>query len=76
MTGRTINVDLSERESEALREMALNKEMSETAVIKQGLRYYNLIDSHQKQGYQIAWIKDGKIKEDPFKGMRGCPDIG
>lgn len=60
----TLTLNLSTKEAEALTNMATAKDMSKTAVIRQALRAYQLMDSRLKQGEQMCFRKaDGSIVE-------------
>jgi len=55
----TMTLNLAAAEMEALKELAVAKEMSKTAVIRQALRLYQYVASRQSSGYEMAW-KDRK----------------
>ncbi len=49
----TMTLNLSEREDEVLNELAQRKDMSKTAVMRQALRLYQLIERRQSEGVEI-----------------------
>lgn len=50
---RTMTLNLTAAEMEALEELAQQKELTKTALIRQALRLYQLIDSRTKQGEKL-----------------------
>jgi len=67
----TMNLNLAAAEMEALKELAVAKEMSKTAVIRQALRLYQYVDSRQRSGYEMAW-KDKKTGKYEGTVLVGC----
>lgn len=53
-TKRTMTLNLSEREMEVLEELSVKKDMSKTAVIRQALRLYQLIDKEIAAGRRLS----------------------
>lgn len=49
-------VDLSNEEQLAVKEIAKDTDLSETAVIRQALRVYQLVRHRQSQGHTMAWL--------------------
>lgn len=56
-----MQLKLSEREEEVLTQLALDKDMSMSAVMRQALRLYQMIDDRIKKGQQLAFTKDGVV---------------
>lgn len=56
---RTMTLNLTEREMDALEAMAAKKEMSKTALIRHALRLYQLVDVRLENGEKLFW-EDGK----------------
>jgi hypothetical protein len=50
---RTMSLNLTEAEMLALEEMARHKELSKTAVIRQALRLYQLLDARLAAGAKL-----------------------
>jgi len=51
----------SEMESRVLKQMAEEQDMSQTAVLRQALRLYQMVHERTKQGQQLAFTKDGVV---------------
>lgn len=69
MKGMTLN--LAEREDEALEAMAKKKAMTKTAVIRQALRLYQLLDAKMAEGKEMVF-RDLKTKELEQIVLIGC----
>lgn len=52
---RTMTLNLTAPEMEALEEIAQKKELSKTAVIRQALRLYQLVDARLGQGEKLVF---------------------
>ena len=52
---RTMTLNLSPEEMEALDALAQRKELSKTAVIRQALRLYQMIDARQAVGEKLIF---------------------
>lgn len=50
---RTMTLNLTPREMDALEELARRKDLSKTAVIRQALRLYQLVDTRLAQGEKL-----------------------
>lgn len=50
---RTMTLNLTSAEMEALDELARRKDLSKTAVIRQALRLYQLVDTRVAQGEKL-----------------------
>ena len=50
---RTMTLNLTESEMQALEELAKRKELSKTAVIRQALRLFQLVDARLAQGEKL-----------------------
>ncbi len=59
---RTMTLNLTEREMEVLEELSRKKELSKTAVIRQALRLYQLVDARLDQGQKLV-LEDEKTKQ-------------
>lgn len=55
---KTVTLNLSGEEFEALENMALEGDMSKTAVLKQALRIYQLIRVRMKEGETMSFSGD------------------
>jgi hypothetical protein len=53
MLKRTMTLNLTEPEMEALEEFARRKDLTKTAVIRQALRLYRLVDARVAQGEKL-----------------------
>lgn len=60
---RSMTLNLTDAESEAIENIAKSVEMTKTAVIRQGLRLYQLVHTKAKAGEKLAFTKDGKLVE-------------
>ena len=61
-TKKTMTLNLTEREMNVLEELARKKELSKTAVVRQALRLYQLIDARLSQGEKLVF-EDEKAKQ-------------
>lgn len=69
---KTMTLNLPEREMRILEQMSESKDMSKTAVIRQALRMYQLIDDRLCQGQTISFKNpDGTSADVEFIGL-GC----
>lgn len=59
---RTMTLNLTEAEMEALDVLAQKKELSKTAVIRQAIRLYQLIDARLAQGEKLVF-EDDKLQK-------------
>lgn len=59
---RTMTLNLTETEMDALEELSDKKEMSKTAVLRQALRLYQLIDARLREGEKL-FLEDVLAKE-------------
>ena len=50
---RTMTLNLSEAEMQALEELCLKKDLSKTAVLRQALRLYQTVDARVDQGHKL-----------------------
>jgi predicted transcriptional regulator len=53
MSKRTMTLNLSEREMQVLEELAEAKALTKTAVLRQALRLYQLVDHRLSQGHRL-----------------------
>ena len=61
-TKRTMTLNLTEREMEVLESLSTQKDLSKTAVLRQALRLYQLVDARLAQGGKL-FFEDGQKKE-------------
>jgi hypothetical protein len=59
---RTMTLNLTAREMEVLEELAANKEMSKTAILRHALRLYQLVDAKIAKGGKL-FLEDAKNKK-------------
>lgn len=59
---RTMTLNLTIQEMEALEELARKKELSKTAVIRQAIRLYCLLDARIAQGEKV-FIEDDRLNK-------------
>jgi predicted transcriptional regulator len=59
---RTMTLNLSEAEMQALEELSRRKELTKTAVIRQALRLYQLVEARVGQGDKL-FFEDAKAKK-------------
>jgi hypothetical protein len=59
---KTMTLNLTEAEMAALEELAGKKELSKTAVVRQALRLYQLVDARLAQGEKM-FFEDGTEKK-------------
>lgn len=59
---RTMTLNLTDAEMDALEELAQKKELSKTALIRQALRLYQVIDLRTRQGEKLVF-EDDKLQK-------------
>lgn len=59
-TKRTMTLNLTEAEMRALKTLSLQKDLSKTAVIRQALRLYQLVDSRLSKGEKLFFEDEAK----------------
>jgi hypothetical protein len=52
---KTMTLNLTEREMEVLEELSRKKELSKTAVLRQALRLFQLVDARLAQGEKLVF---------------------
>jgi hypothetical protein len=52
---KTMTLNLTEREMEVLEELSRRKELSKTAVVRQALRLFELVDARLAQGEKLVF---------------------
>jgi hypothetical protein len=52
---KTMTLNLTEREMEVLEDLSQRKELSKTAVLRQALRLYQLVDARLAQGEKLVF---------------------
>lgn len=61
-TKRTMTLNLTEAEMAALEELSEKKDLSKTAVLRQALRLFQMVDSRLERGEKL-YFEDGSTKE-------------
>lgn len=61
-TKKTMTLNLTEAEMAALEELCVEKDMSKTAVLRQALRLYQLVNVRLREGDKL-FFEDEKAKE-------------
>lgn len=61
-TKKTMTLNLTEAEMAVLEELCVEKDMSKTAVLRQALRLYQLINARLREGDKL-FFEDEKAKE-------------
>jgi hypothetical protein len=59
---KTMTLNLTDQEMEVLEELAQKKDISKTAIIRQALRLYQLIDVRMSEGEKL-YFEDSDKKE-------------
>lgn len=59
---KTMTLNLTDQEMEVLEELAQKKDISKTAIIRQALRLYQLIDVRISEGEKLYFEDDKKEK--------------
>lgn len=62
-TKRAMTLNLSPREMDALNELAERKEISKTAVIRQALRFYQMVEIRIEQGEKVFIENEAEDKK-------------
>lgn len=62
-TKKTMTLNLSEREMDVLEELSRRKELSKTAVLRQALRLYQMIDAKLSAGEKLFFEDDKAAKK-------------
>lgn len=60
LTKRTMTLNLTEAEMQALKSLSVQKDLSKTAVIRQALRLYQLVDSRLSKGEKLFFEDEAK----------------
>lgn len=63
---KTMTLNLSDVEMEALEDLSRRKDLSKTAVLKQALRLYQLINSRLDVGEKLYFEHEGLNKKSEF----------
>ena len=64
MTKKTMTLNLTEAEMLAIEELARKKDLSKTAVLRQALRLYQMIDARTSSGDKLFFEDDKKDKSE------------
>lgn len=59
---RTMTLNLTEQEMRVLEELSTQKDLSKTAILRQALRLYQLVDSRLSEGGKLFFEDDKKEK--------------
>lgn len=60
---KTMTLNLTDAEMEALGELARRKDLSKTAVLRQALRLYQLVDDRMARGEKLYFENDAAQKK-------------
>jgi predicted transcriptional regulator len=60
---RTMTLNLSDEEMAVLEELAIRKDISKTAVIRQALRFYQVVDARLSAGEKLIFEDEAKQKK-------------
>lgn len=60
LTKRTMTLNLSETEMQVLESLSVQKDLSKTAVIRQALRLYQLVDNRLSKGEKLFFEDEAK----------------
>jgi Ribbon-helix-helix protein, copG family len=58
MSKRTMTLNLTDAEMRALEELSIRKDLSKTAVLRQALRLYQMLDARVKKGDKLVFEND------------------
>ncbi len=61
-TKKTMTLNLTEQEMEVLESLSTQKDLTKTAVLRQALRLYQLVDARLAQGGKLFFEDDQKEK--------------
>jgi predicted transcriptional regulator len=61
-TKRTMTLNLTDAEMAALEELCQKKDLSKTAVLRQALRLYQMVDLRLERGDKLFFEDEAKIK--------------
>ena len=61
-TKRTMTLNLTDAEMQVLEELALKKDLSKTAVLRQALRLYQTVDARLERGEKLVFEDKGDKK--------------
>lgn len=64
MADKTMTLNLTDREMAVLNEMAERKGMSKTAVMRQALRLYQVVDRRLAEGDRLVFSGDKQMKSE------------
>lgn len=62
VTKRTMTLNLTDAEMQVLEELCTKKDLSKTAVLRQALRLYQLVESRSEKGAKL-YFEDAVSKE-------------
>ena len=60
MTKRTMTLNLTDKEMQVLDELCLKKGLNKTALLRQALRLYQMVDRRLEQGEKLFFEDHGK----------------
>ncbi len=61
---RTMTLNLTAEEMEALEKLARKKDLTKTAVVRQALRLYNAVDSRLERGEKLFFEDESQKKSE------------
>jgi hypothetical protein len=64
MAKKTMTLNLTEAEMQVIEELAVKKDLSKTAVLRQALRLYQMIDFRTSSGDKLFFEDDKKDKSE------------
>jgi len=66
MTKRTMTLNLTDAEMKALEDLCRLKDLSKTAVVRQALRLYQIVDSRGRDGQKLFFEDEEKKEKKEF----------
>ncbi len=67
----TMTLNLDDKHTAVLEELAARHEMSKSQVLRQALRLYQLVDNRIKAGEELAFTCNGEIVHTYIVGLSG-----
>lgn len=65
-TKKTMTLNLTDREMSALEELAAKKDLSKTAILRQALRLYQMVDVRLERGETLVFEDQHQKKSELF----------
>jgi hypothetical protein len=63
MSKRTMTLNLTEKEMQVLDELCVRKGLNKTALLRQALRLYQVVDNRLEQGERLIFESDDKSEK-------------